>query len=108
MTTKTISLRDKPVLKMLLHQRTFDAIDDAEPANKGTYDFKKLKNVTLEPRQTDWLVSALSMAAALITDYAGVDIYRNQAHLMLAMDSGNLKYGSIKLILKKHRGLLLY
>lgn len=75
---ETITLRNKPELKFVFNDEGFDIIDvqDSE-TNNGSYLTNDLESIEYIKRQTDWLVTLLSIFTSTVGNY------KNQAHMKL-------------------------
>ena len=89
--TETITLRDKPALKLILHANSLEIVDRSDPKNNGTYPFKEIKNAKVNAEGTDWFVSILSYVVTLFVGGTLGGKYKNKAHLTLTTDDGTIK-----------------
>ena len=89
--TETITLRNKPTLKLMLHSSSLEIVDSSDPKNNGTYAFNDIKNAKVKAESTDWFVSILSYILDLFVSSALGGNFKNKAHLTLDTDDGTLK-----------------
>ena len=89
--TETVTLRNKPALKLMLHANSLEIVDSSDPKNNGTYAFKEIRNAKVTAEGTDWFVSIVSYIVTLFTGGALGGNYKNKAHLSLETDDGTLK-----------------
>ena len=89
--TETITLRDKPTLKLMLNSSSLEIVDSSDPKNNGTYAFNDIKNAKVKAESTDWFVSILSYILDLFVSSALGGNFKNKAHLTLDTDDGTLK-----------------
>lgn len=88
--TETIELRIKPELKIVLNARSFEIVDVYDSQNSGIYSYGELKNVKINKKRTNWLITSLFSILTLFTGFV-LGKYRNQANLIFEMKNRSLK-----------------
>lgn len=99
--TETVTLRDKPPLKLMLHASNLEIVDTSDPKNNGTYPFNDIKNAKVNAESTDWFVSIFSYILDLFVSSALGGNFKNKAHLTLTTIDGTLKIWLVDADLEK-------
>lgn len=102
---ETVELRTKPELKITINQNGFKILDSADPVNNTEYSFLKLNKVEFHPRQTDWLVSILSVVVDLITGGGNSGKFKNKPNLKFKLDNKTFKLYLVDADLEKAKAI---
>lgn len=84
-------LNEKPLLKFILSENTFEIIDNSKMENNDSYKYKDLEEVLLKKEKTNWLISILSLIFDISTGSATGKKFKDKPFLFFKFRTKILK-----------------
>ncbi len=78
-------LQSKPELKFILNKEGFELFDISDQKNNGIYLFSRIKNVELNKKKMNWVITVLSYIVEIIANIGGGHESKEEANLILEM-----------------------